>query len=76
MLIVVKLFLNGMNTNGIGKREQVIKHLHGNCVVGDFDKKFLKAIFGLDTELFYLLSYTNQYLSTLYITVISVTTDI
>ena len=54
--MVVKLFLNGINMNDIWKREYVLKHPHGSFVVGAFDKKILKAIFGMDIELFYPLS--------------------
>ena len=31
-------FFNGMNTNNIGKIAYAMKHLHGRCAVGVFDK--------------------------------------
>ena len=53
----------------IGKRAHVLKHSHGRCVVGDFDKFYTKALFGMYPELFYILSSKNQYFFTLYIMV-------
>ena len=35
---VKSVFLNGKTMNDIGKRAHVIKHSHGRCVVGAFDK--------------------------------------
>ena len=34
----VKKFFNGETLNDIGKRAHVLKHSHGRCVVGSFDK--------------------------------------
>ena len=61
MLMVVKLFLNGIIINYIWKRAHVIKHSHGRFVVGAFDKKCMKDLFGIEKELLYTLSCTNQY---------------
>ena len=36
--MVVKQFLYGENMKEIGKREHVLKHSHGRCVIGSFDK--------------------------------------
>ena len=36
--MVEKQFFNGMTMNDIGKRAHVIKHSHGRCVVGAFNK--------------------------------------
>ena len=65
-----------MNTNDIGKGAHVIKNTHRRCVVGDFDKFFMEDIFRLGTEHFYLLSYTNYHLFTLYIMVQKFTTNV
>ena len=35
---VETVFLNGMTMHDIGKRTHVLKHAHGRCVVGTFDK--------------------------------------
>ena len=35
--------LNGMTMNKIGKQEKFIKHSHGRCVVGDFDKNLYEG---------------------------------
>ena len=32
------VFYDGVNMNDIGKRSHVLKHSHGRCVVGAFDK--------------------------------------
>ena len=47
--------------NNIGKRSHVLKHSHGRCVIGAFDKKNTKALFGPVIELFCRLSFTNKY---------------
>ena len=62
-----------MTMSNTGKRSYVLKNSHGRCVVGAFDKKFTKAIFVLETELFYPLSYTNQYFLTFYTMVLNFT---
>ena len=33
------VFYDGDNMNDIGKRTHVLKHSHGRCVIGYFDKK-------------------------------------
>ena len=40
------VFYDGLNINDIGKRAHVMKHSHGNCVIGSFDKFYMKALFG------------------------------
>ena len=70
------VFYDGMNMNDIEKRAHILKHSHGRCVVDAFDKNYMKAIFGLDTELFYLLSSTKKYFFTLYIMVKYLMTNI
>ena len=69
-------FFNGMTMNDIGKRAHVLKHSHGRCVVVAFDKNLMKDLFGMDPEQFFILSYTNQYLFTLYIMVQKFMTNI
>ena len=32
------VFYDGENMNDIGKRAHILKHLHGRCVIGSFDK--------------------------------------
>ena len=32
------VFYDGENMNDIGKRAHVLKHSHGRCVIGSFDK--------------------------------------
>ena len=34
------VFYDGEKMNDIGKIAHVLKHSHGRCVIGDFDKKF------------------------------------
>ena len=60
----------------IQKRAHVLKHSHGRCVVGDFVKFYMKALFVLVIELFYFLSSTNKYPFTLYIMVQDFMTNI
>ena len=67
--VAKQFFYDGVNMNDIVKRAHVLKHSHVRCVLGAFDKFYTKCLFGMVTELFYLLSYTNQYLFTLYIMV-------
>ena len=55
--------------NDVGVRAHALKHSHGRCFIGSFDKIYMKALFGMVIELFYSLSYTNQYLFTLCIMV-------
>ena len=43
MLMVAKHFFNGMTMDVIGKRAYVLKHSHGKCVVGAFEKKILEV---------------------------------
>ena len=59
------VFYDGDNMNGIGKRSHVLKHSHGGCDIGAFDKTLMKDLFGPVIELFYCLYSTNQYLFTL-----------
>ena len=58
-------FHDGNNINDIVKRVHVLKHSHGRCVIGDFDKKYMKSLFGMFIYLLYLSSSTNQYFLTL-----------
>ena len=44
------VLFNGMTMNDIWKREHVLKHSHGRCVIGAFDKFYMKYIFGMDPE--------------------------
>ena len=67
---------NGMAIWDISKKLHVIKHSHGRCVVGAFDSFCTKDLFGLGTELYYILSYTNISFSAFYIMVQSSMTDI
>ena len=60
----------------IGKKSHILKHSHRRCVVGAFDNFYKKYLFVMDTELYYLLSYTNLYFFTLYIMVQSLMIDI
>ena len=32
------VFFDGENLNDVGKRAHVLKHSHGRCVIGSFDK--------------------------------------
>ena len=59
------VFYDGENINDIGKIADVLKHSHGRCVIGAFDKLYMKDLFGPIIDLFYLLSSTNQYFPTL-----------
>ena len=45
MFVLAKHFFYEMNMNYIGKREHVLKHLHGRCVVGAFDNKIIWRIY-------------------------------
>ena len=63
------VFYDGENMHDIGKRAHVLKHSHGMCVIGYFEKNYTKAHFGLAIELFYHLSSTNQYIFVLCIMV-------
>ena len=47
------VFFNGDNINDIGKRAHVLKHSHGRCVIGSFDKFYMKALLGLVIKLLY-----------------------
>ena len=59
------VFNDGDNMNNIGKIEHVLKHPHGRCVVGPFDKILHEDfIFTVHRDVLYLSS-TNQYLFTL-----------
>ena len=49
-----------MAMNDIGGIEYVLKHSYVRCVVGAFDLKNMKALFGLDIDLFYPLSYKKS----------------
>ena len=71
-----RVILNGMTMNDIGKRAHVLKNLHGRCVVGAFDKIYTRALFGLEPELFYILTSTNEYFFTMYIMLKKVMTNI
>ena len=70
------VFLNGEKMNDIGKRAHVLKHSHGRCVIGSFDKFYMYALFGLVIELLYHLSSTNQYFFTFCIMAQNVMTSI
>ena len=37
------VFYDGENMNDIGKRAHVLKHSHGRCVIGSFDKILLEG---------------------------------
>ena len=52
------LFNDGDNINDIGKRAHVLKHLHGKCVVGTFDKILHKG--SISTGNRYVLSFILQ----------------
>ena len=64
-----KGFNDGDNMNDNGKIAHVLQHSHGRCVIGAFDKIYMKALFGTYIDLFYCLSSTIQYLFTQYIMV-------
>ena len=44
---------HGENMNDAGKRAHVLKHSHGRCVIGSFDKFYMKALLGLVIKLLY-----------------------
>ena len=62
--------------NEIAKRARVLKHSHGIYVVVASDKFYMKALFGLDPDQFFLLSYKKKYLFTLYIMIKTFMTNI
>ena len=70
------LFMMEIKMNNIGKRAHVLKHSHGRFVAGAFDKIYMKALFGMVIELFYVLPFTNQYFFTLYILVQDLMTNV
>ena len=60
---------NGITINDIGKEHRLlIIHTEGVWLVL-LIKNFIKALFGMDPEVLYLLSYTNKYFFNLYIMV-------
>ena len=67
--MVSKQFFYGMTTNDIGKRAYVLKHSYERCLVGVFDKIYMKDIFGMYPEILYPLSSTNKYFFAFYIMV-------
>ena len=50
------IVFNGKTMNDMGKISQVLNNPHGRCVVGAFEKIYMKSLFGLDTHLCYILS--------------------
>ena len=70
------VLLNGINMDEIVKRSHVINNLHVRCVLGAFKIVYMRSLFGLDTDMHYLLSYTNQYLFTFKLMVQIFITDI
>ena len=76
MLMAENIVLNGMTMNDIGKKHMFLRiHMEGVCWV-PLIKLYMKDIYEMDTDMFYPLSYTNKYIFTLYIIVLSFTTDI
>ena len=65
-VIGARTVFNGLTNNNIGIRAHDIKHSNGMCVVRFYDKIFTKALFGLDIEMLYPLSYAYKYFFTLY----------
>ena len=63
------VFNDGGNMNAIGKRAHVLKHSHGRCVVGTFDKNLHEGSIWTGHIFVLSLSSTNQYFFTLYIMV-------
>ena len=37
-MVVKPFFFDGENINDVGKRAHVLKHSHGKCFIGSFDK--------------------------------------
>ena len=59
-----------MTINDIGKIAHVLKHSHGMCVVGAFDKVLHEgSIWTGHRAVLYFWSFTNQYFFTFYIMV-------
>ena len=56
------VLLNGITMDEIVKISNVINNSHVRCVLGAFEKFYMRSLFGLDTDMHYLLSNTNQYL--------------
>ena len=70
------LFYDGVNMNDIGKREHVLKHSCGRCVVGAFDKTLYEGYIWTGHRAVLSLSSTNQYFFTLCIMVQNFMTSI
>ena len=64
-----KKFFNIMNMKDTGKRTHVLKHSHGRCVVGAFDKKLHEGSIFIGPRTVLSLYSTNRHLLTLYIMV-------
>ena len=44
------VFYDGVKTSDLGSRAHVLKHLHGRMIFGQFEKKIMKVLFGVDIE--------------------------
>ena len=44
------MFYDGVKTSDLGRRAQVLKHLHGRMIFGQFEFFFTKVIFGVDID--------------------------
>ena len=70
------VIFNWENMNEIGKRAHVLKHSHGRCVIGSFNKTFHEGSLWTDHRAVLSLSSTNQYFFTLCIMVQNFMTSI